>query len=152
MARTSGISIDNIIRETVESVIARAMASISRTIRDAVDAEVKGRANDRAQPRQARADRRRRGGRSRPRQEITTWVADRNARRVPTFVIEATGFDTKKKIVARFGDGATFKKGAPLPRAKGEHAGAPQSPADTSGKAGQEVTAKPPIIRKAAAK
>jgi hypothetical protein len=36
---------------------------------------------------------------------------------VPTFVIEMTGgLDTKKKIVAKFGDGATFEKGKPLPK------------------------------------
>jgi hypothetical protein len=47
---------------------------------------------------------------------ITRWVADRNARRVPKFVIEATGLDTKKKIVARFGEDAAFEKGKPLPK------------------------------------
>ncbi len=56
--------------------------------------------------------------RARPRGEaITKWVADRSARRVPKFVIELTGgLDTKKKIVARFGEGATFEKGKPLPK------------------------------------
>jgi hypothetical protein len=49
--------------------------------------------------------------------EMTKWVADRNARRVPTFVIEMTGgLDTKKKIVAKFGENATFEKGKPLPK------------------------------------
>jgi hypothetical protein len=28
------------------------------------------------------------------------------------------GLDTKKKIVAKYGDGAAFEKGKPLPRAK----------------------------------
>jgi hypothetical protein len=50
---------------------------------------------------------------------MTRWVADRRARRVPKFVIEATGLDTKKKIVAKFGEGASFERGKPLPRAKG---------------------------------
>jgi len=45
-------------------------------------------------------------------------VADNRARRVPTFVIEATGLDTKKKIVARFGPNASFEKGKPLPKPK----------------------------------
>jgi hypothetical protein len=59
------------------------------------------------------------GTRSRTRAEITKWVADRNARRVPNFVIELTGgLDTKKKIVARFGDGIVFEKGKPLPKPK----------------------------------
>jgi hypothetical protein len=50
---------------------------------------------------------------------MTRWVADRRARRVPKFVIEATGLDTKKKIVAKYGDGAAFERGKALPRAKG---------------------------------
>ncbi len=55
----------------------------------------------------------------RVRAEITKWVADRRARRVPTFVIEMTGgLDTKKRIVAKFGAGATFEKGKPAPKAK----------------------------------
>ena len=59
--------------------------------------------------------------RSRTRAEITKWVADRNARRVPNFVIELTGgLDTKKKIVARFGEGVVFEKGKPLPKPKGD--------------------------------
>jgi len=49
---------------------------------------------------------------------MTEWTADRRARRVPTFVIEATGLDTKKKIVANFGEGVTFHKGEPLPTPK----------------------------------
>ncbi len=48
---------------------------------------------------------------------MTKWVADRRARRVPNFVIEATGCKTKKAIVAKFGGGAAFKKGEPLPKA-----------------------------------
>src|ERR671935_171083 len=48
--------------------------------------------------------------------DLTTWTANRNARRVPAFVIQATGgLDTKKKIVAKFGEGATFEKNKPLP-------------------------------------
>jgi hypothetical protein len=54
----------------------------------------------------------------RPRTEITKWVADHRARRVPNFVIEATGLDTKRKIVAKFGDGAAFEKGKPLPKTR----------------------------------
>jgi len=49
--------------------------------------------------------------------EITKWAADNRARRVPKFVIEATGLDTKKKIVAKFGENAAFEKGKPLPKA-----------------------------------
>jgi hypothetical protein len=72
---------------------------------------------------------------------MTKWVADTRARRVPKFVIAATGLDTKKKIVARFGENAAFTKGKPLPPAR----------AMTSG-AAQAVQAKPPVVRKASAK
>ncbi len=58
---------------------------------------------------------RRSGRRLRP-EDISRWVADNNARRVPKFVIQATGLDTKKKIVARYGPNATFEKGKPLPK------------------------------------
>ena len=51
-------------------------------------------------------------------EDMTRWVADNRARRVPKFVIAATGLDTKKKIVARFGPNAEFEKGKPLPRAR----------------------------------
>ncbi|MFL5273910.1 MAG: hypothetical protein ACJ79R_02995 [Anaeromyxobacteraceae bacterium] len=78
-----------------------------------------------------------------PRVEMTRWVADRNARRVPTFVIEATGLDTKKKIVARFGENAAFEAGKPLPPARS---------ADGTAGAGAErgARAKAPAVRKAA--
>lgn len=51
--------------------------------------------------------------------DITKWVADKRARRVPKFVIEMTGgLDTKKKIVAKFGANTVFEKGKPLPKPK----------------------------------
>lgn len=78
--------------------------------------------------------------RRRARGEITRWTADRNARRVPTYVIEATGLDTKKKIVANFGENAAFEKGKPLPKEL-------QSGSD---RATSQVKARPPIIRKKA--
>jgi hypothetical protein len=53
--------------------------------------------------------------RARPTQELTKWVANATARRAPTFVMGMTGLDTKAKIIARFGTGATFEKGKPLP-------------------------------------
>lgn len=50
-------------------------------------------------------------------EEITRWIPDRRARRVPTFVIEMTGgLDTKKKIVAKYGADVVFEKGKPLPK------------------------------------
>jgi hypothetical protein len=47
---------------------------------------------------------------------MTKLATDTRARRVPKFVIEATGLDTKKKIVAKFGENAAFEKGKPLPK------------------------------------
>ena len=57
--------------------------------------------------------------RRRKRTEITRWVADRNARRVPNFVIEMTGgLDTKKEIVAKYGENVAFEKGKSAPKPK----------------------------------
>ena len=62
-------------------------------------------------PSAKRARRRKRGAES-------VWVANSKARRVPKFVIQATGgLDTKAKVVERFGEGARFEKGKPLPAA-----------------------------------
>jgi hypothetical protein len=47
---------------------------------------------------------------------ISKWTADVRARRVPNFVIEATGLKTKKQIVKKYGE-ATFTKGKALPKA-----------------------------------
>jgi len=50
---------------------------------------------------------------------MTRWVADSRTRRVPNFVKEMTGdLDTKRKIVAKFGQNAEFEKGEPVPAAK----------------------------------
>src|ERR1700674_2632561 len=49
------------------------------------------------------------------RANVTTWIANTRARRVPLFVQKMTGgLDTKKKIVARYGAGVTFRMGHPL--------------------------------------
>jgi hypothetical protein len=78
---------------------------------------------------------------------MTRWVADNRARRVPNFVIEATGLDTKKAIVAKYGLNAAFAKGKPLPAVK-LTAVAKEQPRET---AVQPVKAKPPVIRRRAA-
>jgi sulfite reductase beta subunit-like hemoprotein len=52
---------------------------------------------------------------AKPPKELTKWVADKKARRVPTFVIESTRLDTKKAIQARYGEDAVFEVGKPLP-------------------------------------
>ncbi len=77
-------------------------------------------------------------------------MADRNARRVPKFVIEATGgLDTKKKIVARYGEDAAFEKGKPVPPTRpASEKGAPAAARE----AARVVKAKPPLVRRAVAK
>jgi hypothetical protein len=100
-------SIEEIINSAVQRVTSRILPVIQQALAQAAAAGA-----GRAGPAPRRPARRRR---RRPEQELTRWVADRRARRVPTFVIEATGLDTKKKIVAKFGESATFEKGKPLP-------------------------------------
>ena len=103
-------SIDTILRETVEGVVDRVSAAITKQIGVLVQQGVRDELAGRGRGRRP-------AGRK-PRGEITRWVADARARRVPNFVIESTGLDTKKKIVARFGEGAAFEKGKPLPKPK----------------------------------
>ncbi len=115
MARLAVTSIDDVVHSAIQEVMARASGSIATAIAQLAAAELEkqlsvtnGHAHGPA----------RRAARPRPpRVEMTKWIADRRARRVPTFVIEMTGgLDTKKKIVARFGENAVFEKGKPLPR------------------------------------
>jgi hypothetical protein len=116
-------SIDDILRTAMEPVLKRASAAIAKALADAAAERIDGE----LQRGLARA-RGGRGGRgaavrgtrpARRRTEITRWVADRRARRVPNFVIEMTnGLDTKKKIVAKYGEDAAFEKGKPLPKPK----------------------------------
>jgi hypothetical protein len=111
-------SIDDILRDAMEPVLKRASASIARAIADMaaerLDSEFQS-GIARGRGRRGRAGRSARP--SRRRSEITRWVADRRARRVPKFVIEMTnGLDTKKKIVAKYGADSAFEKGKPLPK------------------------------------
>jgi hypothetical protein len=116
MPRTAApVSIDAILRDAADRVVARVSSAIARHVgalveeglaREMKNGAVRGR---RAAGPAAR----------RPRVEITRWVADARARRVPKFVIESTGLDTKKKIVAKFGENAAFERGKPLPKTKG---------------------------------
>ncbi len=127
MARraTSGGSIDEILRSAMEPVLRRASASIAKAIADMaaehVDAELQGAASrGRGRRPGKRGTAKVRGGRpSRGRTELTRWVSDRRARRVPNFVIEQTnGLDTKKKIVAKYGENILFELGKPPPKPK----------------------------------
>ncbi len=108
-------SIESIILNAVRPVVNRLSvaiaASIARAVAEQVDVQLRPTVRD------ERGSRRRTKRRRSQRTEIRKWTADRRARRVPTFVIEATGLDTKKKIVAKYGENATFEKGRPLPKA-----------------------------------
>jgi hypothetical protein len=107
-------SIDAILREAAQKVASRVSAAIARQVGEMVQERLQAELANGAGPRRAAPARRRR-----PRGAITRWVADVRARRVPNFVITATGLDTKKKIVARYGSNATFEVGKPTPKAKG---------------------------------
>jgi hypothetical protein len=106
-------SIDEIIQNAVSGAMARLVPKIAKAIADAAASRLARELTVRgaAQAGKGRLARRRRPA------ELTKWVADNRARRVPTFVIEMTGgLDTKKKIVARYGKSAAFEKGKPLPK------------------------------------
>ena len=105
MPRPRPSSIDSIIRDTADQVVTRVSAAIARHVGDLVQEGIR-----RELGRNTVARRPARRG------EMTRWIADNRARRVPNFVIEATGLDTKKKIVAKFGPNAAFEKGKPLPK------------------------------------
>lgn len=126
-------SIDDIVRDAMDGVVKRASVAIAGAIAEMaarqLDHELqngvtrarKGRKGGRGPGSGIRvAGRRGRPGRPRrARTEITRWVADRRARRVPNFVIELTGLETKKQIVAKYGSGVVFEKGkAAPPKAK----------------------------------
>lgn len=133
-------SFDDLIAESVERVVQRVFSVIERQVDRAVAARVS--AELKTSPRGVRG--RTNGVRkARAKVEITSWVADRQARRVPNFVIEATGLDTKKRIVAKFGENAKFDKGKPVPKV-------PAASHDAGSSGASTVTARPPAIRKAA--
>ena len=111
-ARTA--SIDDILREAAHKVASHVSAAIARQVGEMVQARLQAELANGAGPRRASPGRRRR-----PRGAITRWVADVRARRVPNFVIESTGLDTKKKIVAKYGPNAAFEMGKPPPKTKG---------------------------------
>jgi hypothetical protein len=108
-------TVTEIINDTVASVVARIVPTFERRLAALVAEKMK---ENLAAPARRRSQGGARRRRVRP-QEMTKWVADRRARRVPKFVIEVTGgLDTKKKIVAKYGPGVVFEKGKPLPKAK----------------------------------
>jgi len=109
-------NIDSIIQDAIQGVISRAAPAIALAIAERAAEEL-----ERYLEPSSGAAPRRTGRAPRPRQvkDMKKWIADRNARRVPNFVIEMTGgLDTKKKIVAKYGQNAIFEKGRPAPRPK----------------------------------
>jgi hypothetical protein len=112
--RAAPESIDAVLEEAVADISAEAATEIARSVAD-LAADRIGAALATALARPARLARipartaARRGG------DLRRWVADRRARRVPTFVIELTGLETKREIVERYGAGAVFEKGKPAP-------------------------------------
>ncbi len=107
------------IESSIEQIVSQAVAQSIRKIAPAIQRHVAAMAAAELEKNLALdgVRRSRRPGRRLRPEDISKWVADSNARRVPKFVIEATGLDTKKKIVARFGTNASFEKGKPLPKA-----------------------------------
>ncbi len=108
MPRTA--SVEDAIRNAVSPVVERAMSLVSKMAANLAAEQL---ARELKRPPRSEPIR---GARRRARTEMTRWVADRRARRVPTFVIDATGLKTKKQIVATFGKDAKFEKGKPLPK------------------------------------
>jgi hypothetical protein len=138
-------TLDEIIRAAIAPVLERASAALAKAFAEVANERtgrelVRGKRQARPRGKPAASSRRRRNV------EMTQWAADRRARRVPTFVIEATGLDTKKKIVARFGEGATFLRGKPLPVPKKDSNQVGLASRDVN--AARVVTAKGPRIRK----
>ncbi len=109
-ARTA--SLDALVREAAADVVARVSSAVAKQFTDLVRDGVSRELASGVRVRGVSSARRARRG------DITKWVADNRARRVPNFVIEATGLKTKKQIVSRYGDGVVFEKGRPLPKPK----------------------------------
>ena len=111
MPRT--LDIDTTITKAVAEAVKKIVPALQRHIASLAAEQLETALAVKAPPARRGAARRT----ARARAEITKWAADKSARRVPKFVIEATGLDTKKKIVARYGENAAFEKGKPLPKA-----------------------------------
>jgi hypothetical protein len=124
-------SIDALLASAVGDAISKVAPRIAKVIADAAASQLEARL-------QVKASRHGRrvagvGTRARTRTDITKWLADRNARRVPNFVIEMTGgLDTKKRIVARYGDGASFEKGKPLPKPRADSTDGKKAPKEAA--------------------
>lgn len=116
--RTQPDSIDSLVRAAMADVVARAAQDIASAIA-ALAAEELTKQLEISVARPARGVGTRRPARRLARREMTRWVADRRARRVPNFVIDLTGLKTKKQIVARYGADVAFEKGKATPKPRG---------------------------------
>jgi hypothetical protein len=118
--RPAATSIDALVRDAMEGVVERASVAIARAVAEMAAARLSEQLEDGVARAGRGRGRRPAASRARPRRgDITRWAADRRARRVPNFVIDLTGLKTKKQIVQRYGEGATFEKGKPAPKARG---------------------------------
>ncbi len=106
------------IDEIITDAVSKAMLSIAPVIQHHIATMAAKELEKSLVVRNGREPRRVPSRRPRPRgEEMTKWVADKRARRVPKFVIEMTdGLDTKLKIVAKYGENAAFEKGKPPPK------------------------------------
>jgi hypothetical protein len=111
-------SLDAVVRDAMEGVVRRASVVIARAVAELAASHL----SEQLEAGVARAGRQRprrnAANRARVRADLTRWAADRRARRVPNFVIEATGLKTKKQIVQKFGENVVFEKGKPLPKTR----------------------------------
>ena len=112
--RAAPESIDAVLEDALAEVSAEAAAEIARSVADRAADRI-GAALQAALARPARLARLPVRAAARRTGEVRRWVADRRARRVPTFVIDLTGLETKREIVERYGAGAVFEKGKPAP-------------------------------------
>jgi hypothetical protein len=112
MPRSATTAIQSIIEDAVSAVLERFSGALDRAVAEELRKQPAALGKvQRAHKRMVTVARPPRGA------EITRWIADRRARRVPTFVIELTGgVDTKKKIVAKYGADVVFEKGRPAPK------------------------------------
>jgi hypothetical protein len=118
--RSPSTSIDALVEQQLDDAVERAVRDIARSIAGMAAEELARRLEKGAvAPKRVAAVARPPRPRRRAPEQLTRWVADRRARRVPTFVIALTGLKTKKQIVARYGADAAFEKGKPAPRSRG---------------------------------
>jgi hypothetical protein len=112
------------LRERIETILSKSAADVAKQITevfaDAMREAVGGEVSVARKPVDGRGARgkpaKRAAGRRSPKAELTRWVPDASARRVPKFVIKMTGLDTKMKIVEKYGDKVVFEIGKPPPK------------------------------------